>query len=692
MKCQRPTCFFVALLLSQVIISWALNHFPNGNGDAKKDSGGRQNSAKDRSLTAFKSSVDPKLGSELSSIYIEYIQSGDAGYGADLGPSSPSVETYLSVDVVFTDNMDNESAKALLSPLGVQIINCFASMCSVRIPIASLKAISKMDSVLLLQPVKAITNGGSISTEGDVAMFANVARTKYAVNGSGILIGVLSDSFDCLGGAANDVFSGDLPSGIVIVADLNSTQCRARGSDEGRGMMQLIHDVAPGARLAFRTALRGQADFAAGILELAAAGCDVIVDDVVYFFEPMFQDGIVAQAVDQVVSQGIPYFSAAGNQGRASWVAPTGFNSTFCSDGDVCHQFAIGTNGSPITSMRISMRGDSRERFFVLQWGDSYSSNNGGRGSRSDIDVYLYVNGVFLTGGADSNVGKDPVEGFSFVPSTYSSNATVTVDLRIPIYDGPLPSYMKLIVFGEVTSFEFATDSSTLYGHANAAFAAGVGAAFYNETPAFGVSPPLIESGSSSAGGTPILFTKNGTRLSSPEIRNQPRFTGPDGGATTFFGSDFNGIFRFFGTSASVAHVAAVAALVLEFKGGNRSLTPAEIYSILSTTATDMDDPSTVGFDVGFDFGTGSGLVNALAALNSLVPPTAAPSAAPSATPVARSPVAIPVAPTPVSFPIASTPVEYPTATAKHCGLFGMRIFCPFTFCGIFGRLLGICN
>ena len=64
---------------------------------------------------------------------------------------------------------------------------------------------------------------------------------------------------------------------------------------------------------------QGQANFARGILALHAAGAKVIVDDVIYLAEPMFQDGIVAQAVDQVAARGTAYFSAAGNDGRCRW-------------------------------------------------------------------------------------------------------------------------------------------------------------------------------------------------------------------------------------------------------------------------------------------------------------------------------------------------------------------------------------
>jgi Subtilase family len=293
---------------------------------------------------------------------------------------------------------------------------------------------------------------------------------------------------------------------------------------------------------------------------------------------------------------------------------------------------------------------------------------SGPPGSRSDLDFALRIGSSTLVRNAN-NIGVDPAESFQFAPSDYSNNATVTAELRIESFSGPLPTYMKQVVFGQVTSFEFDTKSSTSYGHPNAAQGAGVGAARYSSTPAFGVSPPIIEF-FSSAGGTPILFTKTGTRLSSPEIRNQPRFTGRNGGATTFFGSFSSGVYRFFGTSAAAPHVAAVAALMLQYKGGSRSLTPAQIYSTLANTAIDMDDLSTIGFDVGFDFGTGSGLVNASTAFNALapLPPVPAPNAP---VPVPRPTVPIPVpAPTvPILVPAPTVPIPVPAPTAPLPGV-----------------------
>jgi hypothetical protein len=85
------------------------------------------------------------------------------------------------------------------------------------------------------------------------------ALERHSSVRAGIKVGVLSDSFNDLGGAAADEADGALPpaSQIQILNDLPSG-----GTDEGRAMMQIIHDIAPGASLAFYTAAEGEESFA----------------------------------------------------------------------------------------------------------------------------------------------------------------------------------------------------------------------------------------------------------------------------------------------------------------------------------------------------------------------------------------------------------------------------------------------
>ena len=158
-------------------------------------------------------------------------------------------------------------------------------------------------------------------------------------------------------------------------------------------------------------------------------------------------------------------------------------------------------------------------------------------------------------------------------------------------------------------------------GHANAAGAEAVGAAFFEETPEYLTDPPLLEP-YSSRGGTPILFSSNGVRLGSSIVRSKPEITAVDGVNTTFFFSDSyggDGIDDFFGTSAAAPHAAGIAALMLDAKPG---ATPQQINAALEDSAIDMNA-------LGFDHDSGYGLVQADAAIAALLaaggnnPPTA---------------------------------------------------------------------
>jgi len=260
---------------------------------------------------------------------------------------------------------------------------------------------------------------------------------------------------------------------------------------------------------------------------------------------------------------------------------------------------------------------------FVFQWDQPFFSVSGAPGSESDMDIGLYLGGAFTgLGGFSNNLGGDPVEVFGVM----NSGPPLLLEIGLELFAGPAPGLMKYVIFAPRVNeigdpppsfvLEYRTDSSTNYGHSNAAGAAAIGAAFWRHTPRFGVFPPAVEN-FSSAGGTPIVFDRDGVPIA-PEIRAKPNFVAPDGGATTFFGGrdsfgmiDPNGT-NFFGTSAAAPHAAAVAALMVD---ANRRLRPEELYQILEETAVDMDDPHTPGFDVGFDFATGAGLVNALDAV-----------------------------------------------------------------------------
>ena len=73
-------------------------------------------------------------------------------------------------------------------------------------------------------------------------MRADFARSTFGLTGTGVIVGVLSNSFNCLGGGAADMANGDL-SPVTVIQEISS--CTG-ANDEGRAMLQIVHDVAPG--------------------------------------------------------------------------------------------------------------------------------------------------------------------------------------------------------------------------------------------------------------------------------------------------------------------------------------------------------------------------------------------------------------------------------------------------------------
>ncbi|MGV3588378.1 MAG: T9SS type A sorting domain-containing protein [Adhaeribacter sp.] len=519
---------------------------------------------------------------------------------------------YVAIDAV-ADGPDGQELLSQLQQLGLKNGVFYKRIVSGYFPIDKIDELEKVQPLRMVSPAyKLQRSGGAVTTQGDAALLTDEARQKFNVTGVGSKIGIISDSYGSdPAGVAAGIASGDLPSDVQVLLDAEDE------TDEGRGMAELIHDVAPGAKLAFHTAVGGQATFATGILRLAQAGCNIMVDDVIYPGEPMFQDGIIAQAVDVVVKNNITYFSAAGNNNRQSYQAAfrnSGraivLDSSYYGE---AHDFG---NGDITQTIRIPAGGTFQIPF---QWDDPFYSVSGGSGARTDLDVLVFFNGEFLPdlSSTQYNVGGDPLE---FVGISNPFPQAIDIEIMITKFEGPNPSIMKWVEFGESTPQEHNTKSSTIYGHSNAQNAIAVGASAWFNTPPFNanVARPVINN-FSSAGGTPVIYTLSGARLplNNSSIRKKPEVVGPDGGNTTFFGDDITidtDIFpNFFGTSAAAPHVAAVAALMQETR--RNSLAPAAILANLISSTIDMDDPLTPGFDVGFDYQTGYGFVQATKAL-----------------------------------------------------------------------------
>ena len=446
---------------------------------------------------------------------------------------------------------------------------------------------------------QVITYTGSATSQADSALEADRVRNALptSFDGTGIKIAVLSDSYNNLGGANDDIASGDLPAeGVTVIEDLPSG-----GSDEGRAMLQLIHDIAPGAELLFATAFGGQQEFADNIYALAEAGADIIVDDVGYLTSPFFQDGIVSQAVDDVVNNyAVTYFSSAGNSGDIAYES-TEINFTSDSEGVYSNQFYDFDRSAGVdTRQTITIPQNGQVRI-SMQWDDPFYTTDG---VDTDLDIFLLnpTDNSVVAGSNDNNlVTQTPSEFFLFKNDTAQTEFEVVITLA----DGVAPERIKYIPFdlgyNPANIYqEYRTDSSTIFGHPAATNAFAVGAVRYNNLN----NPEPF----TSAGPTTILFEADGTPKAEPEIRQKPDITAIDGTDTTFFGSgdfDNTGFPNFFGTSAAAPHAAAVAALI---KQANPDFTPEQIYERLESTATDINTS-------GFDTLTGVGLINAYDAI-----------------------------------------------------------------------------
>ena len=291
----------------------------------------------------------------------------DAGDAPVRFDSSGNVQVYIHLENT------NEATLQQLRALGatIEITNSDWNIVQAWVPPSALEALAALDAVKEITPPDyGETKAGRVNTEGDGIHRADLVRAFSGLSGRGVKVGVISNGVDAWRTARS---SRDLPSTIEINPDKDG-----RG-DEGTALLEIIHDLAPGAQLAF-SGEGSSLGFVEATLWLAneafdGEGADVIVDDLGYYLEPYYEDGLVADAVADAVAGGVVFASAAGNNANKH------YTGTFSDDGNGYHDF----DGSGATDISLRIGAGYS---VVLQWNDQFGS------SGNDYDLFVCPPGL----------------------------------------------------------------------------------------------------------------------------------------------------------------------------------------------------------------------------------------------------------------------------------------------------------
>jgi len=443
-------------------------------------------------------------------------------------------------------------------------------------------------------------DSGATNQSSVDALAVNTAVTDYLaetgsdLDGAGLKIGILSDSFNLNGGEAAAIADGDLPA----ASDIHILQEGTSGADEGMALAELIHSIAPDAQLYFYSGTTSEAGMAAGINTLTSLGMNVIVDDITYTDEPFYQDtGVVTKAVEAAIAAGVSYFTSAGNDSNNYYEAafsPMVFNLP-----------GIGTvnandvsGGSPYEAVQL---GTDPTLDLTMQWTQPFGAN------QYDIGVGLYsynsaTGYTLIQDFTTSTLGGDPILSIyttlglidgTYYLAFYESGSDLVNGLPVT------PGTFKILAFQDSNvTFDgvgSGTGSGASIGHELVPGVNTIAAVNVTQTPNDGVTVPVTEP-YSSAGGGETYINAAGATLATPINDGSPDFAATDGSPTSVFNP-------FDGTSAAAASAAAVGLLVLQ---ADASLTPAQVSYLLKISAIPTADSITGG----------AGLIQASTAVN----------------------------------------------------------------------------
>lgn len=519
------------------------------------------------------------------------------------------------------------------------------------------------------EPVAADTCG-PIPIEADAPLKSDLARDTYGVDGTGVTIGIISDSFGKKTAPtswADDVASGALPGeanpcGYATPVEVLSDRLDA--SDEGRAMAQLVHGIAPGARILFADAGGSELQGAGSIEALAAAGADIIVDDITWLHEAYYQKSFIAASVDYVKAEyGVAYFASAGNGNSIAGTgstegSPQSSWQTNAYRPMQCPAWVEAPAGADC--LNFSPDPGTQTAYDTLQIvPSSGGSGQGTMGALASIAEPMF--GVTTeyelqfyreTGTEIEQFDSIGAIGFPY-PGAFGTvdvlaGDTVRMVMVRTEFDPAATNPAVFIGFNTgaalIQQRQFAVNATAaggvqdwvgemVFGHAGDGSALGVASLHWDE-------PGLVRNYSSLGPNTTLFDAVDypldaetvdppapKPRKPAPVITASPSIAAVDGTQTTFFGEEETSpggtTHRFFGTSAAAPNAAAVAVLAKQYSPGlnGQQLSDAIVATARGTAEGGPVNPYT---NVPDEHVFGAGIVDAMALLGSL--PVPAPS------------------------------------------------------------------
>ncbi len=491
-------------------------------------------------------------------------------------------------------------------------------------------AVTRLDAVAQLAIVDAIRlptyarhHIGKVTTEGDTILFADAVRSQFSLDGTGVRVGVVSDGLKgvfatgcttaCQGVDGGPMSTGDLPastgvrnaSGVLTSStggiigrsfqangDLEglppaTPACAFAGAGaEGTALLEIIHDIAPGARLAFAN---GDTDLAFNqAVNFLAASNDVVVDDIGFFGEPYDGTSSVSRNTAAALNNsGFPiraYFTSVGNSADEHYIGAyvssgvDGSTISGISNPGRLHLFQRTADTTDVLNLGpqpynvIALPANAEVAIF-LSWNDPFGA------AANNYDLYLVQQstGRVVASSTDVQNGRqDPVEVIDYVNRTGSQDffrivvqnvrdAAQPRDLNIYSFQpecaasGPLRLASPL---HERHNYNTATRSVAAQSDAGGSPVSviSVGAICSASANAAGTFPAAApdESCLDTTNRTAEFFSSRGPTL---DGRQKPDISAIDGVQISGAGSFGS---TFFGTSAASPHMGGIAALLLQ--------------------------------------------------------------------------------------------------------------------------------